>query len=380
MASFDEITWSPRIGSSGDDLYNVPGTTKLDNTLDSGNPLLLIYAGLTNPANNTPSDISTKFDYFNQVVAYINYRIRICNATFGSSLAELSYFSPNTKISFTVCTNLLAAINSLLGAEGLVTSLSPLTWPNTTPTQNQPIYGYYLAYLRKALRISGKLTMPLFNFGLGVANNTSRGMFFYQRTDEPYTVLQTEALHPADSSPSNYPFFVADPIPVGKIVRQNGSNWDVIRTRLLFYTKIPTWVAGTFNGTFSFPVESSDTTLETYNANVYASDTDDSGGALGVQNNTNHLLSTIASSAIVGGSPHIGTFNNWTGFDQTHILPRVGSKISLILATAHEVVGDGASTHTNLIGSQVKAPNFAVLPGPSYTPGVRPFLILDFGA
>jgi hypothetical protein len=229
---FDLVTWVPAIGGGGDNNYNVPGATKLDGTIDTGNQCT-IQAGDSSGFSATPTIPQLNASSgFNQIAGAYNRRALTFNSAFGTSLASVAYVVAGAFPLASDFINLLSKINILRNnnsAAGFQNEgwVGTLAWPISTPTAGQPIKGHHLAFLRKALAISGTIKINL-------AGKQ------YTRTDNPYGTHTSEAITTA--SPT------AGQVLVGSVTS---------RYRSLLSAKIPEWltsglasqqITDTFNG------------------------------------------------------------------------------------------------------------------------------------
>lgn len=180
---YDLVTWAPCIGGGGDNNYNPPGGTKLDNTLDTGNQTG-VDAGDASGFSTTPTILQLNASSgINQIIGAYNRRARTYNTAFGTSLAILSYLSQGVVPLAADFINILANINLLRTQEGWTNNL---VWPNTTPTSGRVPRGDHLAFLRKALAISG--TMMFTNFAASGEKNYHRGDFPSYGTENGFSI------------------------------------------------------------------------------------------------------------------------------------------------------------------------------------------------
>lgn len=154
---YDLVTWAPRVGASGDDAYNIPGGTKLNASVDSGNPTRIEAGGstFTSPVP-TIAEINASSQW-NQVIGLYNRRQSQMNTILNGTPTPISYISPDTRITAATIAALYTAIGSLRTSEGF----GAYTFPTAEIAANKIVYGYHLAHARKALAISGVQTKTL---------------------------------------------------------------------------------------------------------------------------------------------------------------------------------------------------------------------------
>jgi hypothetical protein len=85
---FDLVTWSPRIGATGDDAYDIPGATRMDGTVDTSVEHTRVEAG-SSSFSDTPTiaEINAS-SHWNQLIAALNRRIIRYLETFGVGVGE----------------------------------------------------------------------------------------------------------------------------------------------------------------------------------------------------------------------------------------------------------------------------------------------------
>lgn len=337
---YDLVTWAPAIGGSGDDLYNIPGAKKLDATTDTGaqTPIL---AGDSSGFSATPTIAQLNASsHFNQVVGLYNRRKGIYNTAFGTSLATASYVSAGAKVLASDYTGLLSKINTLRSQEGFTGGA--LAWPNTTPTAGARVSGDHLAYLRKALAISGSIKF-IIDTSVGFlsfanvqwANGIGGGggnLAQYSRLDNPYNT------HSAEVDDATYTGSFNN-IYAGKIC-PSSSAMD--RFRILIPCAIPEVGSATVSSaTLTLNVGAITTTLESFSLGVYGQ-TAGSGyqpsltpGYAGTaydlnkQAQSGFAISTTGVKSVTMGSPWSTSFY-------------AGGYMVLILGQAHELANDGS--------------------------------------
>jgi hypothetical protein len=148
----DLVTWSPSIssGTNTDDDYNFSGATKLDGTIDAGNPTLVRIGDASGfSAIPTLAQLNASSG-LNQIIGAVNRRSANYNASFGTSLSILSYLTADVKLTAASILAIKNACIAVRAAEGF----GAFTWP-TAPAANALIRGNQISALRKSLRISG---------------------------------------------------------------------------------------------------------------------------------------------------------------------------------------------------------------------------------
>lgn len=319
MAAFDEITWSPRLGSSGDDLYNISGARKIDGTTDTGAPTMAI-AGDSSGFSTIPTIAQLNASSgFNQIIGYYNRRAGNWNTLKGTSLTIMPYVSQDTEPTALNFTDLLTNISTLMSSEGFQ-SVS-LAWPNTTPTTGQLCYGDFYAYLRKALRISGTMKLPSFErTGHRLDNPYGTQSFFSYTNHNP-------------TAPSER---------IGKCV--NSGNNDLYRNRALQNYAIPSYLtSGLTSAVLSFTCRWYTGVLESSNLVLYSSNTDDHAtilaGTQSAENNANNLINTWADTTF--------STSSYTSMTQALTLSEVYAKAGgwycILFAEDKELAGTGAA-------------------------------------
>lgn len=354
MATLNEITWVPCISGGGagtDDDYNVTGATKLDNTVDTGAPTP-ITAGDASGFSSTPTVAQLNASSgLNQVIGYYNRRAATYNSAFGTSLATMSYVASTTRVHAGDFTTVLTNINTLRTTEGFTGG--SLSFPNSTPTASNPVYGYHLAYLRKALAISGTIKLLIkWTGGTGSGGatnttwqaNTARGWSYFRKdTTYPGTPLSEQFGDGSSTSGVSSPALTSQFM--GKAMSTTGPAKD--RFRFLCSFPLPTWYSSA-SGTASLYLYSSgaQSTLEAFNSiDTYLSNTDDHSATLGTgfngsAYNTNTKIGSLAAASISNVS-----YNDYLGAITTSALnARAGSWASMIMSTDVEFAGGGVTS------------------------------------
>jgi hypothetical protein len=322
---FDLVTWSPRVGSTGDDKYNLPGATKIDGALDTGNPTR-IDVGDASGFSTIPTiaEINASSG-LNQIVGLVNRRRRNANALLGTAFAALPYFTPGVKITYTD----IAALQSGVISARTMDSLEAYTgtWP--TYSAGTPISGNLIAHLRKSLRISGKyFGTSRYTYGLREV--------FYGRRDLPWGTPYSETVTP----PQSYT--------AGKYLRASGlQRW---RMRLLYSQALPEWVVST-EGTaiVHFTPSSYNAALETgWTLDAYLSDSDDHAWTIGSYTgwpyNTDTLLASFAYSTLSRQTASVS---------MSTLAARAGTWLSLVFGNSYEIAGTGAEPTTTGVNATV---------------------------
>jgi hypothetical protein len=336
--SYDLVTWSPRVGSSGDDLYNVPGATKLDLTVDSGSKTK-IYAGDATGAN--PGSLADFSDYtnasliptiaqinasagVNQVIGLLNRRIKMWNALAGTSMSAIAYVAASASVTAAKFNAICSAITTLRSTEGF----TAYTFPGTSFGDGNicvgcKVYGYHLANMRKALCLSGTQTISVLHF------------WWYGRTDNPWGTAQVYN-------------DTMDYIAAGAGL-EGSTNGQVTLHRDLFYFLIPDYVSNGGSPAFSsaklvlnlgqyhYYNTAFDLELFSSNGNTYPPTfTLTSGSAY---ENDNAEGSTIASSSMPA-NPSLSSFN--FTLSNTNLVNKANAKIRYIMMASS--AADGMET------------------------------------
>lgn len=121
-AGTDLVTWSPRVGDTGDDRYDIPADARrLACTLVVSDPPLLSEI-------NDPTPGGANANALNQILAECNRR-RMPSATYcaGPNFSALSYLADNARPLWSVLNTLKATIGKIRLAEGL----AAYTWPKS---------------------------------------------------------------------------------------------------------------------------------------------------------------------------------------------------------------------------------------------------------
>jgi len=192
--AYDLVTWSDRVGASGDNKYNMLGATKLDGSVDTGNPTR-IYAGTsTFSSPPTIAEINAAGG-INQVIALFNRRVSQLNTLRnGSIVSAFSYQASDTRVTTAALSALFTAINNLRVGEGFATYAS---FPSLSA--NTVMKGSALAHARKALAISGVQTIELSTLGTSPASRWTR-----QVDGTPYGTVSATNISTLVSIATNY--------------------------------------------------------------------------------------------------------------------------------------------------------------------------------
>jgi hypothetical protein len=313
---FDLVTWSPRVGSTGDDQYNLPGATKIDGSLDTGNPTR-IDVGDASGFSTIPTiaEINASSG-LNQIVGLVNRRRGNANALLGTAFAALPYFTPGAKITYTN----IAALQSGVIATRTIDSLEVYPvglWP--AYSTGKPIAGNLIAHFRKALRISGKyFGTSRYTYGLREV--------FYGRRDSPWGTPYSETVSPPQSYMAGKYF-----LPVGS------QQW---RMRILYAQALPEWVVSTEGSAIvHFTPSSYNNALEAgWTLDAYLSDSDDHAWTIGSYTgwpyNTDTLLASFAYSTLSRQTASVS---------MSTLAARAGTWLSLVFGNSYEIAGTGAA-------------------------------------
>ncbi len=294
---YDLVTWSPRVGAAGDDVYNVPGAIKLDGTMDTGNASRIERGSNAFSTTPTIAEINASSG-LNQVIGLINRRIRRYNTLFG-----LSIFN---------------RINTVRLTEGFASYV----FPTAEVATGKAIRGTHLAHMRKALRISGVLTSG--NIVVATGSRYSN----YVRFDNPYLTTESES-YPGSGE--------ADGSAAGSCGKSH-FGLSVTRTsrqRYLFQYAIPDWATAADSANFHLDVNTEIETLEAVTTEVYRSNTDDFPAVLtpaygGSAYNTNNLVGSAAAPS-----------SNDFAVAAADVVARAGGRLCFIVGTANEIASAG---------------------------------------
>lgn len=332
---FDQVTWAPVIGGSGDNLYNVPGATKLDNTLDTtGGPCGVDVgdaSGFSTPPTIAQINASSGI---NQVIGLYNRRAGQYNTLFGTSLTIMSYLSASVRPKAADFTNLFNNVGTLRTQEGWTAALA---WPNTTPTAGRPIRGYHLAYLRKSLAISGTIS-------IGHLSPTNFIQYTYTRVDNPYPTAFSESFATSPSAASSF----------GKLTNTAPKS---NRRRQIFRLAIPDWVTTPATQQVQVNFSGSNSALESFTPTLYSFNTDTGVPSLGTGFNgtfytPDNLEGTFPFNTGILNSLNVGL---------TPILNNVGAYYAILLVDDKEYAGTGLDPATGGLNSFLLTGNLVQL-------------------
>jgi len=218
---YPDLVWTPRVGSTGDERYHIPGATKLDGTVDSG------------------AQTRAKASQVDDVIDEVNARNQEWyDAGLGGTSAQLAHL-PTGKIKLadigTVCT----AIRSLRTYQGfgynqtlphsdgsveashtLPTSVAHDPWDFcgiAAPAVGDRMKGDLLASLRKGLSIYGRQCIT-----------DAFARYAYLRTDSPYGTKLSETVG-ADTSIG----------PLQSLIGRYKSGDNVLRRRIIVSVPVP---------------------------------------------------------------------------------------------------------------------------------------------
>jgi len=146
----DQVTWSPRIGTTGDDVYNIPGATKLDDTKDTGVQQRIRAGSSSFSSPPTLAQLNSS-SHLNQIIGLTNRRITLYNQANGTTNPTQSYVAIGGKILASQLSQARSQIDLLRQLEG---NYAPFSWSSNWPTDDPPfIKGRYFSEMRKALII-----------------------------------------------------------------------------------------------------------------------------------------------------------------------------------------------------------------------------------
>ncbi len=394
MAGYDLIsTWSPRVGASGDDLYNMPDETEYE------------FGAVSYSVPPTIAEIDAG-DHINQIIAAYNRRAYYYNLTFGTTLKIFPYLYDSSAMAESTCTSvstsgdfrtvttsaahgyvggeivymhqtstivrtyvvydvpttttfrivhmsvalttgvvvptndvsalfilgLSDAINDLRVAEGFAT----YTFSTAEFIPGADIENSHIFELRKSLRISGVLT-----------KTSNLDVAFYGRSGLTYPTWSALS--------SSYTSNPGGTIDVGKL----GQTTFMARQRMLSSFNIPEWYAGADSALVRAVLSAKDESMEAIAAlDLYRSNTDDdppdtSVPPAGSMANTDNLEDSYVNPA--NGS------HDFT-LDESGIVG--DQQMSYIFGTKDEIDGTGV---------------YSVINRSDIFITVHPQLIIDFG-
>jgi len=145
----DQVTWAPRIDAGGG-RYDIPGSTKLDGTMDTVNPQTRILRG-SSSFSTTPTIAQINVSsHVNQILGLINRRIRTWNTGHGTSYPVLPYVAVGGRILASTFESARTSVDLLRSLEGA----SPYAWSSDWPSDDNPrLQGRHLSELRQALAV-----------------------------------------------------------------------------------------------------------------------------------------------------------------------------------------------------------------------------------
>jgi hypothetical protein len=278
--AYDLVTWAPRVGSSGDDKYNVPGATKLNGFVDSGLPSR-IEAGDSSGFSATPSiaEINNSSG-LNQVIGLLNRRALRHNALFGTTIPTVAYQAIDERITAAKVAAVNAGISGVITTEGILPTGASLS----NPSVGTMMRGTTLANMRKALAISGTLRPHYFQDTVNDVIDWNQ----YRRIDNPYGSPTSETIG------NVFPF-------------QGRAHWeksgsDYFRRRMITSYRIPEWLTALVSCVYqvNFVASSGSATpitLEMYRMNVGVSGAAMSNSSFYATDNFVHSLATAVPFA-----------------------------------------------------------------------------------
>ena len=298
--AYDLVTWSPAVGGSGTDRYDLPAGS-------------YVPAG-SSSFSSTPtiSEINSSSG-INQIIGLINRRGKL----FVSGWSDLTYVAAGDKITKTKYDSIKTKIGTLRTGEHFSTYTLP------TVTTGTPFTANVISELRRSLGVFGVFSQEL----------TASNSFWLERLDLPYNTLYSESLTGGNSTI------------IGKF--EINASGIMYRNRVLNYIRIPDWFDNSFDTMKCevFLVNGfSKTTMEAYAFELWTSDSVD----VPINNtayayNLDNLEST--SSSNVTNS----TFD--MAIDSGRVLAKAGSTLSIIWGTTHELAGTGSGAIGSIRGS-----------------------------
>ena len=335
----DLVTWAPRRGDSGDDLYDVPDDTP-------------VGAGDASGFSATPTiDQINASSGLNQVIGLANRRVKIFNARFGVTMPTEGYASAETSRSAAKWAAVCSRINAIRVAEGF----GDYTFLTAEAAAGLNIRRQHILDMRKALRIAGILS---YNYN---ANYSGTPLCLYKdeyrRQDSPYPTGANEG-------------YVVTTGYYGKETLAGVTR----RYRLLVSYPIHEWViAGALAAAFwRIRLAAVYTTLESVEPAVYSSNTDDSAYPAPVGD-----FDGVAYNLTGTRGQLEGLFTTTTGVDQDvaintgRVESKAGARFSIIVGTEKELTGTGIGGGSGTRAEFVTATN---------GDGSNRALKLDFGS
>ena len=301
---YDLVNWAPVVNT-----YDVPGSTTLAGTKDTGNARPVAAGDASGfSAIPTIAQLNASSD-FNQVVGAFNRRALMYNALYGASFTAQAYVVKGGRPKASDFTTLLSNINSLRTLEGF--NGGALVWPFTTPSAGKKIFGHHLAFSRQALRVSGTMNLPLNG---GFINH-------YVRSDTPSY---------------NTPFSEIFPVSALGIGKVNLTT-QMQRSRVLVTFLVHSFISDFVTAQLNFTLANVTSTLESWNVQLYMSNTDDRTPLLtpAYGGSAYNLNMTEGSAAPVNGS-------NALGIVKADMLTKAGGAMSLVFGEDKELLGTGA--------------------------------------
>lgn len=346
---FDLVNWSPIIPA--DPNYSIQGATKIGGVVDTANERVAV--NVKTPPSFTASDSWSTIKNvlnlsvgYNQAIGLLNARILKYNLQYNSSvLLPLSYLQPGQFAKNFHVGLITSAITTLRNLEGL----PPYSWSTipSGPVNGSKQYGAYLSDIRRALRISGVLTLYMDQQSSpGAANGQ------YKAIDFAYNSSSRPAFNQ-----------IAYNTVSGATLGKNAApSPEMDRYRLAQQFVIPGWLTGGIQSAkLNLNILSKTTTLESgFKFVIYSSNTDDHLFPSGFLYNTNNLENSALGS-VAGTGPQDYSIN------PNSIYNMAGKYLCLILGSDMEIAGIGVAT-----GSPGSGAYFSTI-------GTIP-LKIDFGA
>jgi hypothetical protein len=322
--AFDLTTWNPCIGTTDDDKYDLPGSTRISGSKDTGAPTP-IDVGDPSHYSSIPTDEEIAAGSgINQVIALVNRRTLRQNQVIGSSYPALPYLSAGAKITPATINAIMGGIITARAIEGMGPAYDQ--WPGNIAT-GQPILGAHVAHMRKALAVSG--TLDLTN------RYVSSSWGVYERVDAPYGTPVSEAVVNVYHDSASY---------WGK---QGIINSELHRRRSSRSYPIPYWLTAGMvqSAVFSTYVyrrfNSESTALQ-----LWSSNTSDRFVILtpaydGTFYHTDNLEGTFATWATSGGISVSVNATHTVSVSAARLAARAGNVFSTLIGTQSEVAESG---------------------------------------
>lgn len=339
----DSIIWYPRAGSSGDDRY------KFQSTVDVSNPLSLL-AGDSDDYSNPPTQVQVNDgSSVNQIIAEIRKRY---HQYYNSTTTNPAYKTQTTKILAAHLTSniwhgLRSCINQLREFEDIFNDGSiSYTWTDTLDT-GSIIKHIHWWELRKAIALSTQ------GYPLKIISNNGYRRRRTFRTDGSLA-SDSELISGYDNR-------------VGHLWTYRSTDVDRQHDeyRWLISVKVPDGLENVVNATLWVAISEVET-FNTWNMQLYASDTDDSSPVAADAHNLDNSCGSIGSTSLTIGTTKANIQANAFTIPASVINARSGSNLSLILKSSLDILSppgrQGVNTqYDHALGQGTTVPYFDVM-------------------